>query len=94
MHKLAGRTSYANVVLKWGMVSDRSLWEWYQQVLRGKIERKNVSIVVYDSAQTEVARWNLQEAYPVKWIGPGFNASQNQIGIETMELAHHGFEVQ
>jgi len=93
-HKLAGRSSFSNVVLKWGIVDDQALWSWYQDVIRGKIQRKNLSIILYDSEQSEVKRWNLREAYPVKWIGPSFNAGQQQVGIETLEIAYHGFEMQ
>ena len=93
-HKLAGRSSYSNVTLKWGVTDSNSLWEWYQNVIRGKIERKNVSIVLYTDDQQEARRWNLREAYPVKWSGPAFNADKTGVSIETLELAHHGFEVQ
>jgi phage tail-like protein len=63
-------------------------------VIQGKVERKNVSIVQYDGKQTEARRWNLREAYPVKWSGPAFNINNNTASIETLEIAHHGFEVQ
>jgi phage tail-like protein len=93
-HKLPGRSSYTNITLKWGSTDSDALWKWYEKVIQGKVERKNVSIVQYDAKQTEVRRWNLREAYPVKWGGPAYNASSNAVSIETLELAHHGFEVQ
>jgi phage tail-like protein len=92
MHKLVGRTKYMNLTLKWGMVDSDALWMWYLDVTRGKIERKDVSVVLYDAEQGEVRRWNLREAYPVKWIGPAFTATAPAVSIETLEIAHHGFE--
>ena len=94
VHKLPGRTKFANIVLKHGVTDSTALWEWYQNVLRGKIERKDVSVVLYSNSQEEARRWNVREAFPVKWTGPAFNAGSAQAAIETLELAHHGFEVE
>ena len=94
IHKLAGRTKWTNVVLKTGVTDSNDLWEWFQDVSRGDFERKDVSVVLYDSEQNEVRRWNLREAFPSKWVGPAFNADKQAVAIETLELAHHGFEVE
>ncbi len=94
IRKLPGRTKFTNVVLKYGMTDSSDLWEWFQDVSRGDIERKDVSVVLYDSEQTEVRRWNLREAFPSKWVGPAFNADKQAVAIETLELAHHGFDVE
>ena len=94
VHKLAGRTKYGNLTLKWGVTDSAALWEWYLDVTRGTVERKDVSVVLYNSVQEEVRRWNLREAYPCKWIGPAFTATAPAVAIETLEIAHHGFEVE
>jgi phage tail-like protein len=93
-HKLVGRTKFTNVVLKRGVTDSSDLWDWFQSVSRGEIERKDVSVVLYNSVQEEVRRWNLREAFPAKWVGPAFNATTPAVAIETLELAHHGFEVE
>ncbi|MCK6564035.1 MAG: phage tail protein, partial [Dehalococcoidia bacterium] len=56
-------------------------------------EKLPVSIIQYDSMGREVRRWNLSRAYPVKWVGPTFNAAQSTMGIESLELAFAEFEV-
>jgi len=94
IHKLVGRTKFTNVVLKRGVTDSSDLWDWFQDVSRGQIERKDVSVVLYNSVQEEVRRWNLREAFPAKWVGPAFNATAPAVGIETLELAHHGFDVE
>ena len=49
--------------------------------------------VWYDAAGKEVImRWDFVEAYPVKWVGPQFQASGNAVAIETLELAHRGMK--
>jgi phage tail-like protein len=91
-HKLPGRTSFTNVTLKRGMTDSDELWNWYAKVIQGTIERKEISIVQYNSQQKEVRRWDLSCAYPVKWSGPAFNAGSNAVSIETLEIAYHGFK--
>ena len=94
IHKMAGRTKFTTVVLKRGVTDSTDLWDWFQRVSRGQIERKDVSVVLYNSEQEEVRRWNLREAFPSKWVGPGFNATTPAVAIESLELVHHGFEVE
>jgi phage tail-like protein len=31
------------------------------------------------------------DAFPVKWQGPDFDASANEVPTEELEIAHHGF---
>lgn len=88
--KLPGLVKYANITLKWGVTDDASLWEWRQQVMDGKVERKNGSIVLLNDLGEEKLRWNFREAFPVKWIGPAFNATSNEVAIETLEITHEG----
>ena len=94
IHKLPGRTKWTNVVLKYGVTDSSDLWEWFQSVSRGQVERKDVSVVLFDDEQNEVRRWTLREAFPSKWVGPAFNADKPAVAITTLELVHHGFEVE
>ena len=91
VRKLPGKTTYSDITLKAGMTDSKDLWTWRQQVIEGKFQRKNGSIVVFDLAnKTEVARWNFVSAWPTKWDGGSFNAKGNEVAIETLVLAHEG----
>jgi phage tail-like protein len=93
VHQLPGRISYSRITLKRG-IADNVLWNWFQKGLYdGKIERHNVSIVLYNGDRTKTKRWNLTDAFPAKWTGPDFQAESNQIAVETLELVHHGLTV-
>src|SRR4051794_15678875 len=46
--KLPGMTKYANIVLKWGITDDAQLYRWHLDAVKGKISRKNGSIVLLD----------------------------------------------
>lgn len=90
--KLPGLTKYSNISLKWGMTDDRDLYDWHRQVVSGRVERKNGSIVLLNRLGEEVARWNFIRAWPSKWDGPDLNAEGNDVAIEALELAHEGIE--
>jgi phage tail-like protein len=52
-----------------------------------------MSILLFDSTGEQVKCWNIKDAYPVKWTGPDFNTANSQIAVETLEIAHHGFDL-
>jgi phage tail-like protein len=88
VYKLPGKTSYADITLKWGTTSSIEMMNWRQSVIDGQIQRQNGSVVLYDLAnQTEVARWDFFAAWPTKWDGPSLNAKGTDISIDTMVVA-------
>ena len=90
---MPGVTKYPNITLKWGLTDSRELYDWYRDIVKGKVVRKTGSIVLYDlDGLTEKVRWNFVNAWPTKWDGPDFSAKANDIAIETLELAHEGIE--
>ena len=89
--QLAGPNKYpSRLVLKHGLTDQESLWSWYQDVLDGKIRRKALSILLLDTTGEEKKRWNFQDACPVKFTGPQFQASTAAVAFETIELVHNG----
>lgn len=88
VRKLPGQVKYTNIVLKWGIAKDRSLEDWFAQLAKGDVQRKNGSIVLLDIAgATEAARWNFYDAWPTKYDPPDLSAKANEVAIETLELA-------
>jgi phage tail-like protein len=92
VHKLPKGTTYQNITLKRGLTNGDELWNWHRDVLEGKFDRKNISIVLLDNEGNETWRWNFEEVYPVKWTGPDLKASGSDIAFEALEFVHHGFE--
>jgi len=92
VHKLLKGTKYPNLVLKRGITDSDILWKWHQDIVNGKIEPKNVFLVVLDYKNQETLQWEFKEAYPVKWTGPEFKADGNNVAIETLELVHRGMQ--
>ena len=91
VHKLPGAARYpSNLILKRGLSDADVLWKWYQDVSRGRVERKNGSVILLSDAGIEAWRWNFYNAYPMRWIGPQFSATTAAIVFETLELVHTG----
>jgi phage tail-like protein len=90
VHKLAGRVSHANLVLQHGLTSMSTLWDWYYNTTLGAIQRKNGTIMLLDPGQIPVMWWNFRNALPVRWTGPSFSAVSDEVGVESLELAHEG----
>jgi phage tail-like protein len=92
--KLPGRMKWENITLKRGITSNMDIWNWRKQVEQGNYvgARRNGSIVMYDSAFTEVARWNFNNGWPVKVSGPQPKTDSNEVGVEEMIIAHEGIE--
>ena len=88
--KLPGQTKYSNITLKWGIVDDHTIWDWRKKTIDGKTERKNGSIVLMNEDGEEKIRWNFVNGWPTKWTGPSFNATANEVAVETLEIVHEG----
>ena len=84
--KLPGVTKYPNITLKWGLTDDSTLYDWYRDVTKGKIQRKDGSIILVDLEGNPKVQWDFFGAWPTKWDGPDFTAKGNDVAIETLEL--------
>ncbi|BFU95606.1 MAG: phage tail protein [Nitrospira sp.] len=92
VHQFAGKVRYpARLVLKHGFVDSRALWDWQNEIIQGRVQRKNLSIVLHDSEGNARATWEVKKACPVKWSGPDFRANSAEVALETLELVHQGF---
>ena len=93
VHRLPGFTKTNNLTLKRGIIRSNDLYKWCADISSGKIERKHVTVIMYDPAGREVLRWDFLNAYPVRWVGPEFQAANAVAAVETIELAHEGIMV-
>jgi phage tail-like protein len=92
VRKLPGLTKYANITLKWGLTDSKDLYNWYRDVVNGKIQRKNGSIIVRDLDGSDKVRWNFTDGWPTKYNPADMNAKGNEVALETLEIAIEGIE--
>jgi phage tail-like protein len=96
IHKMPGRLKVSNVTLKHGLTKSNEFFKWcLTPATRANqpVERRNVTVVMYDASGQAVIRWNFDGAFPVKWVGPQFTADSASLAIESVELAHRGVSV-
>lgn len=89
-HKLPGCTTFGNLELRYGVTGVGMLWDWFAATTEGSIQRRNGTVMLLNRQRIPVLWWNFRNALPVRWQGPSFNATDDQIGIEALELAHEG----
>ena len=90
VHVLPKGIKYGPVVLQRGITKSDTLWKWQSNVRNGQIERHTVHIVLLDEEGQDAWDWRCLDAYPTKWTGPDFNATDSKIVIERLELVHKG----
>ena len=87
VHRIPGRVEYADITLRYGLTLSMELWNWLMTGVKGKVERKNVSIAMLDSdGVSEVLRWNLVNAWVAEWRGAVLDALGHQVAIESITL--------
>lgn len=93
VRKLPGHVRVGDITLKRGMTKSNDLYTWTVDIIHGKIDRRTVSVIMYDVHAKEIARWNFNNAYPIRWVGPSFTSTSNGVAIESLTLTHEGLVV-
>lgn len=94
VRKLSGLRKFVNLTLKRGYTQDRSLWQWYVNVMNGVDDRRNVTIVLLNERRQAVLRWHAENAWINKIEGPSLKASSNDVAMESLELVHEGLTLE
>ena len=89
-HKLATVTKYPNLTLRRGLADAAELWQWHQDVVNGRIQKRQINVVLIDTAGKDTWRWVFEKAFPVKWSGASLNAATSAVVVESVEFAHDG----
>lgn len=92
VRKIPGLKKFTNLVFKWGVTGDLAFWNWVVEGMNGLAQRTEGSVVLLNENRQEVMRWNFKRGWPCKWTGPGLNAKNNEIAMETLEICHEGLE--
>jgi phage tail-like protein len=93
VRKLHGRPKFQNISLKRGIIGHRGLWLWYLEALNGEPTRRDGSVILTDEAHTDQWRWHFYEGWICKWEGPSFNATANEVAVESIEICVERVEV-
>jgi phage tail-like protein len=87
VHYVPGRVEYSEITLRYGLTKSRELFDWFKTGVVGHVQRKNLSIVLFDAdGTTEVMRWNLVNAWATEWRGSILDAHSQEVAIESLTL--------
>ena len=84
------RVSWSNIILKKGMGIGTALWAWHYGFVQGTGKRRDGTIMLLNEMKVPMTIWYFQRGLPVKYTGPSLNATQNNVAIEAIEIAHEG----
>ena len=87
VHRLPDRITYEKLVLKRGMLVGSKLIGWFRDAVESfSFDPKEVLVTLLNADHEPLEAWSFYQAYPVKWSISNFNAQQNEIVTETIEL--------
>jgi phage tail-like protein len=99
VHKLPGRMSWPNVVLKRGITKSDNLFAWLAKSSgtgyagnSNQLERRTATVTLLAPDGTRLRHWEMVDSFAVKWTGPSFDATSTDPATEQLEIAHHGFQ--
>lgn len=90
VRKIPGLRKFTQITLKRGITGDLALWNWILKGMSGQVQRNAGSPILMDENHQEVMRWNFKLPWPCKPTGPGLNAKNNEIAMESLEIHHEG----
>jgi T4-like virus tail tube protein gp19 len=78
---------HAPIVLRRALTSSTDLYAWRRSIVDGKDDRRDVTIRQLSAPGGQaVNSWKLVHAWPIRWSGPEFDALNDDIAWEELEL--------
>jgi phage tail-like protein len=76
-----------SLTLKKGIVrKDDYLFKWISSVQLNTVEKRDMRVDLLDETGEAVVSWTVTNAFPKKLDAPSFNATSNEVAIESLEL--------
>ncbi|WP_299691867.1 phage tail protein [uncultured Tateyamaria sp.] len=93
--KMPGLTETSNITMRKGVAAKSSgLFDWFSDIKMNTIARKAMTISLLDDGGTVVMQWHVPNAFPVKIGGADLKTGGDEITVDTLVIAHEGFDVE
>ena len=93
-HKLPVRTQYQDLVLKRGMLTTSTVILWCTQALQHRLFLPiTMNVALLNEEHVPLRNWTFFNVWPKKWSVSDFNAEENRVVVETLELCYNYFTV-
>jgi phage tail-like protein len=86
VRKLPGLLAYAVITASRGFTQNLDLWRWYAKLATGADDRRDGSVTLLDELHAPQLIWAFHNGFISKLEGPAFNATANNVAIESLEL--------
>jgi phage tail-like protein len=95
VHELPVRTKYNTLVLKRGMLVDSEVQKWCLKAFENReFEPTDMQVTLLNENSEPLKTWKIVRAWPKKWTVSDFNAEENGLVIETLEISYRYFKTQ
>ena len=96
-YRLPRRAKYPNLVLKRGLVArDSFLADWVAKTIGSTMSTpiitQNLQVALLNETGSPLVAWRFMNAYPIRWDIAALDSQNNNVLIETLELAYNFFE--
>jgi phage tail-like protein len=92
VQKYPVRAKYPDLVLKRGLLLNSEVINWIRKCIEDLvIQPKNIDIKLLNEEHQPLLTWHVVNAYPTKWAVSDFNASNNVVMIESIQLFYQYF---
>jgi phage tail-like protein len=93
-HVLPVRTQYADLVLTRALVENSQLVNWCKDAFTNfELSPTDITIHLLNPEGEPLRSWQVDRAWPKKWSFSDFNAEENALVIETLELGYRTFHL-
>jgi phage tail-like protein len=89
--QIPGRRMSGDITLTGTVDENQGFWQWHMDISEGKDRRTNCSIVAFDENFNEVARWDVEGAWPRQITITEMDAGSSGLLQQEIILAHSGF---
>lgn len=94
IHELPVRTQYNTLVLKRGLLVDSKVLEWCLEAFENRnFQPTDLQIILLNEKHQALKTWSVVRAWPKKWSISDFNAEENSLVIESLELSYRYFKL-
>lgn len=94
VHELPVRTKYNTLVLKRGMLLGSEVIKWCRDAFEERqFAPADLQVLLLNENSEPLKTWKLSRAWPKKWTISDFNAEENGLVIETLELSYQYFKI-
>ena len=84
--RLVARPRLGTLILRRGFRGEKELYEWWQRNASGQTDQRNLSVILLNSEGTDVARWLMHRAIPVRLSYSPLDGLDGSPLLETLEL--------